>query len=199
MPEALDGSEPRRRRRHRVLSRILRERGWNQADLARAARVDQNVVSRLMLLKYWLVKPGQVAAIAAVCGIHPLQLVLAKRHQVSHSGRARHERSFSAIVADGVRVPTPVYSPETESKTHIHEEEIRTALRRSGLTRREVLVVTQLYGLGANSIPVSAERLAAKLGISVTRVNQNRQSALTKMRLVIAAMRGQVLDEPRGT
>ena len=198
MPDALDGSEPRRRGRHRVLSRILRERGWNQADLARAARVNQNVVSRLMLLKFSLVWPGQVAAIAAVCGVHPLQLVPTKPNEVSHSGRAKHETNFSAIAADGGRVPTPVYSPEIEANTHILEEEIRTAMRRSGLTERELLVVTRLYGLGANSVPVSAQRLAAKLGISVARVNQNRQKALAKMRLVIANMRGQVLEEPRG-
>jgi transcriptional regulator with XRE-family HTH domain len=189
------------RPRHALLARILSDRSWTQADLARIAGVGDYVVSNLMLCKFRGVSNKSVSAVATACGVHPLDLVPLDenedRFSIDPIVSDRTEVPFSVLIALGKRIPEPA-CPTIEDGAALAAFEVHTALRVGALCTEDETVVLGRFGLGRDPAPLTRRELASRLGCSANHVQNMEGRALAQLRFIIMWIRKNELIAARG-
>ena len=172
------------RLKHGKLYKLLREKGWSQAELARQLGVPQMAVSNWMLLKDYPRNEEVLRKLMELTGESPFDLFPQfMREDDWRTHRAELPREWALIrevevkqLLGGKVLALP--SAEDEYAARELEERVRESLR--FLTQREAEILRMRFGIGEPDHTL--DELSEKLGIGRERVRQLEIRALKKLR-----------------
>lgn len=167
-----------------LLLSILRERGWRQADLARAAGVCPAEASRLALLKFREISETALEKMAAALSVLPEDLVPPDLRRWSPEKPlvrvAEVEVPVSVLLSEGVQVPLLAESNVDLDKVAV-KDEVEYLLNETPLSSRDRRVVKMRFGIGYEREHTLAS-VGKQIGCTRERVRMIEAKALTKMR-----------------
>ena len=170
--------------KHGRLYKLLREKGWSQAEFARQLGVHPMVVSNWMLLKRSPRDAGVLRKLMEITGESPFDLFpqfMCEDDWRKH--RAELPREWALVrevevkqLLGGKVLALP--SAEDEYAARELEERVRESLQ--FLTVREAEILRMHFGIGESNHTL--KKIGEKLGIGKERVRQLEVLALRKLR-----------------
>jgi RNA polymerase sigma factor (sigma-70 family) len=168
--------------RNGALYELLREKGWNQADLARAVGCTGNSVSAWMAMQSFPKRPEVRARIEQVTGrlfedLFPPDIQQLAQDPLPRELVSIREMALPALQASLRKHVLP--GPETQALARERQRLLVETLTAT-LSPREYTILTRRFGLGDEK-PSTLGEVGESLGITRERARQLEAQALRKL------------------